>query len=85
MEPVGSHYTVILHHPDLRRAAMQETERPRSGHVSSAGLRLSIIPKHVLRSLTSRVEPEQAVKLAGPRQVASAQLHASFSDRSIVE
>jgi hypothetical protein len=73
MEPIGSHFAVILHDPALRRAAMRESERLGSGQTRRAGIHLRFRLAQALRSLAAHVEQrERALDLARPHQPAAA-------------
>jgi hypothetical protein len=74
MEPIGSHYAVILHDPDLRRTVVEESERARSPQTSRREIGLRFRLAQVLRSLASHVQrPERALGLDVPHQPAAAQ------------
>jgi hypothetical protein len=73
MEPIGSHYAVILHDPELRRTVVEEWDRARSGQASRTGIRLRNRLAQALHSLASHAERrERAVGLARPQQPVAA-------------
>jgi hypothetical protein len=74
MEPVGSHYAIILHDPVLRRASMRQPEQPRSGQTRRAVIYLRFRLAQALRGLASHVERRGlALDLAGPHHRAAAE------------
>jgi hypothetical protein len=69
MQPIGSHYAVILHDPELRRTVAEESDQARSGQASRTRIRLRNRLAQALHSLTSHAERrERGVGFAGPRQ-----------------
>ena len=73
MEPVGSHYAVILHDPELRRAVVNQAERRSSAHLSkAAAIDIRFKVAQALRNLASHIDPRQsALDLASRPEPAS--------------
>jgi hypothetical protein len=60
MEPLGSHYAVLLHDPQLRKGLIAEAGRSRPHEQEqrpSVNIRLRLWLAHVLQGLATRVEP----------------------------
>jgi hypothetical protein len=75
MEPVGSHYAVILHNPELRRAVVNHAEQRSSAHpTKAAAIDMRFKVAQALRSLASHIDPGQsALDLASRREPVSLQ------------
>ena len=62
MEPLGSHYAILLHDPQLRQVLVEEPSRPRPATKSLLTLRsLRSWFAHTLVGLAARIEPNTPV------------------------
>jgi hypothetical protein len=62
MEPLGSHYAILLHDPQLRQTLVHEASRPRPARRPSRTCRwLRVRLAHTLVGLAAHIEPSMPV------------------------